>query len=120
MSTLLERMKRIMENENIKPRQLTAELGISNSSFTDWGKGKGSPSVAVLTKFATYFHVSLDYLVFGKEQALNPLDTSSSKDKELITKFHSLSPECQTQLMCYIDGMMAATTSTLETTHEEV
>lgn len=114
MSTLLDRMKGIMENENIKPRQLTAELGISNSSFTDWGKGKGNPSVAVLTKFATRFHVSLDYLVFGEEPTLNSLDSSSKKDLELINKFHSLTPEYQSQLIGYIDGMLAAMNSSSE------
>ena len=105
MSTLLERMKTIMDNEGIKPKQLTTELGISGSSFTDWSKGKGSPSVQVLSKFSQYFNVSLDYLVFGETKTL---EFSNSKDKELLTKFHSLTPECQLKLLGYIDGMLAA------------
>ena len=59
--TLLDRMISLMDEEGINARQLTEQLGISNSSFTDWKKGKGSPSVAVLSKFATRFNVSLDY-----------------------------------------------------------
>lgn len=107
MSALLDRMKTIMDNEGIKPRQLTAELGISNSSFTDWGKGKGSPSVDALTKFADYFHVSLDYLVRGEENSIKTLDFSNPLDAELLDKFHSLTPECQLKLLGYIDGMLA-------------
>lgn len=107
MSALLDRMKAIMENEGIKPKQLTEELGISNSSFTDWSKGKGSPSVIVLTKFASYFHVSLDYLVFGDEFNQGSLEYSNSTDREVIVKFHSLPPEYQLKLLGYIDGMLA-------------
>lgn len=109
MSALLDRMKDIMAKEGIKPKQVAAELGISNSSFTDWNKGKGSPSVNALTKFADYFHVSLDYLVRGEEFS-NPqtLDFSNLKDRELLEKFHKLTPELQLKLLGYIDGMLTA------------
>ena len=109
MSTLLNRMKSIMEKEGIKPKQLTEEFGISNSSFTDWSKGKGNPSVAVLAKFATRFNVSLDYLVFGKDSSEESLEFSNPEDKTLLAKFHSLPIDSQLKLLGYIDGMLAAT-----------
>lgn len=112
MSSLLNRMKAIMENEGIKPKQLTEELGISNSSFTDWGKGKGTPSVVVLSKFATYFNVSLDYLVFGDIPSKDSLEFSNTADRELVVKFHSLPPECQQKLLGYVDGMLAVSKHT--------
>lgn len=107
MSALLDRMKAIMEKEGIKAKQLTAELGISNSSFTDWNKGKGSPSVDALTKFADYFHVSLDYLVRGEEmKAVNILDFSNPMDAELLNKFHQLPTDLQGKVIGYIEGML--------------
>lgn len=106
MSTLLERMKSLMDQNGIKPSQMTTILGISNSSFTDWGKGKGTPSVVALTKFADYFNVSLDYLVRGYEFHSSSLEFSNSFDQELIDKFHSLSPEYQQKLLGYADGML--------------
>ena len=115
MSTLLGRMRAIMDEAEIKPSRLTAELGISASSFTDWGKGKGSPSVSILAKFAEYFNVSLDYLVFGKEPGCVIMENSNSKktehcndsDKELLEKYHALPTEYQIKLLGYIDGMSA-------------
>lgn len=108
MSTLLDRMKDIISKEGLKPKQVTAVLGISNSSFTDWSKGKGSPSINTLAKFADYFHVSLDYLVHGEDFSDSRiLDFSNQKDKELLEKFHQLNPELQAKLLCYIDGMLA-------------
>ena len=108
MSALLDRMKDIMEKEGIKQKQVAAELGLYNSSFTDWSKGKGSPSVNALTKFADRFHVSLDYLVRGEEFSnVKRLDFSNPQDKELLEKFHMLTPELQTKLLGYIEGMLA-------------
>lgn len=120
MSMLLDRMRAIMEKEGIKPKQLTEEFGISNSSFTDWGKGKGTPSVAVLAKFSDRFNVSIDYLVRGDEVNLPCLEFSNAsgqesvftanslplQDQELLDKFHSLPPEYQSKLIGYIDGML--------------
>lgn len=106
MSTLLDRMKLIMEEHNVKPKQVTDELSVSVSSFTDWGKGKGTPSVAFLSKFATRFNVSLDYLVFGTNN--KKLEFSNPKTEELVKKFNSLTPEYQTQLIGYIDGILSA------------
>ena len=109
MSTLLDRMKELMKQSGIKPKQLTAELGISNSSFTDWSKGKGSPSLDTVRKFADYFHVSIDYLVNGVEfSSHKTLEFSNPMDKELLEKFHNLTPELREKLIGYVDGMLAA------------
>ena len=106
---VLDRMKAIMKKNDINAKQLTKELGISNSSFTDWGKGKGFPSVETLTKFADYFHVSLDYLVYGRERfVLKQLDFSSQDEKELLEKFHILPQEHQAKLFGYIEGLLAS------------
>ena len=67
MSDLLERVYRLMSKHDIKPTQLAKQLGMSTSTFTDWSKGKGSPSLKAVMQFAEYFDVSLDYLVYGKE-----------------------------------------------------
>lgn len=114
MSALLDRIKDLMNQSGIKAKQLTAELGISNSSFTDWGKGKGSPSLDTVAKISDYFHVSIDYLVHGEEfcqtsehTSLKTLDFSNPLDKELLDKFHCLTPELQGKLMGYVDGMLA-------------
>lgn len=121
MSALLERIRELMKQSGVKAKQLTAELGISNSSFTDWGKGKGSPSLDTVAKISDYFHVSIDYLVRGVEFSgaqehteSKQLDFSNPIDKELLDKFHSLTPELQWKLMGYIDGMLAMMPKTEE------
>ena len=102
MNTLLGRMLRIIEDADLRPSQVSAILGLSNSAFTDWGKGKSSPSLSAVVKFADYFNVSIDYLVHGCD-----FDANNS-DKELLTKFHSLSSNHQAKVIGYIDGLTDA------------
>lgn len=109
MSGLLERVKELMKESGITAKQLTKELSISSSSFTDWGKGKGSPSLETVVKFSNYFKVSIDWLVNGKEfQQADVLEYSNQKEETLIVKFRSLTPDLQEKLIVYADGMLAA------------
>lgn len=109
MSGLLERIYQLMNKQGIKPTNLAKQLGLSTSTFTDWSKGKGSPSLKAVMQFSDYFNVSLDYLVYGKEDSpSNVLELSNQSDRELLDKFHSLTPELQGKLLSYADGMLAA------------
>ena len=105
MHEMIDRMKIIIKQNGLNAKQVTIMLGISSSSFTDWGKGKGTPSVATLTKFADYFHVSLDYLVRGDNGNIKTLDISNSMDKDLLDKFHMLTPDLQQKVLGYVEAM---------------
>lgn len=109
MSDLLKRIYQLMNKQDIKPTQLAKQLGMSTSTFTDWGKGKGSPSLKAVMQFAEYFNVSLDYLVYGKEQQhQNIVEISNPEDDALLESFHKLSPELRSKVTSYIEGMLAA------------
>lgn len=111
MSDLLKRVYDLMEKAEIKPTQLAKALGMSTSTFSDWSKGKGSPSLKAVIQFAEYFDVSIDYLVYGKDHAApstSVLEFSSSEDEELLKKFHLLTPELRQKAVGYIEGMVSA------------
>lgn len=52
---------------NVKPNNVTKELGLSTATATDWKKGR-IPRDVTLHKLADYFGVTVDYLL-GKENA---------------------------------------------------
>ena len=109
--TIVNRLLKLMDEQNLKPAQITRELGISGSSFTDWKKGKGSPSLDVIVKFADYFDVSLDYIVRGedfKSPAGESLEISNQKERQCLKKFRKLTPILQDKLLLYAAGMIAA------------
>lgn len=113
ITMILERLFELIETAGTTPSAVTKELGISISSFTDWKKGKGKPSIETLIKLADYFDVSLDWLVLGKEKPIT-LDLSNSSDASFLSKLHLLSPSLQDRLLVYMDGMLAAQASSEE------
>lgn len=110
--TIVDRLIALMDERNLKPAQITRELSISGSSFTDWKKGKGSPSLEVVVKFADYFNVSLDYIVRGEDfkspHSDNALEVSNIRERNCLKKFRKLTPILQDKLLVYADGMIAA------------
>ena len=112
METMIDRFYLLMSEKNMKPAQAARELGISGSAFTEWKTGRTKPTLDIAIKFADYFHVSLDYLVFGDESCFfNPDDkvlALNNKEQACIKKFRRLSPVLQDRLLIFADGMIAA------------
>lgn len=112
METMIDRFYSLMDEKNMKAAQTAREVGISPSAFTDWKTGKTKPTLDIVIKFANYFHVSLDYLVFGDEfRFSNPDDkvlALSHKEQACIKKFRRLNPVLQDRLLIFADGMIAA------------
>lgn len=63
---LYQRIKDLCAERGISIRQLEFELGFGNASIKKW-KDSTSPSVDKVMKIASYFDVSLDYLLGRSE-----------------------------------------------------
>lgn len=61
-STLYNRIKSLCQKNGITITQLESTLGFGSSSIKKWEK-TSSPSVDKIMKVASYFNVSLDYLM---------------------------------------------------------
>ncbi len=61
-SILYQRIKSLCEQKRISIAKLESELGFGNSSIKKWGN-TSSPSVDKIIKVASYFDVSVDYLL---------------------------------------------------------
>lgn len=61
-SILYQRIKGLCERNGISITKLESELGFGNSSIKKWER-MSSPSVDKIIKVATYFDVSVDYLL---------------------------------------------------------
>jgi transcriptional regulator with XRE-family HTH domain len=91
-----------MEQNNIKANKLCRDLELSESSITDWKKGKAIPSVKALDKIAKYFNVSLDWLITGEERC-QPLD---KEDTELLALYKKLNSLGKSNLIGYANGIL--------------
>ena len=60
---VVERIKYLMEAEDISQYALAKKLGISQSTICNWLNGKKEPSIESLWKLADYFGESVDYII---------------------------------------------------------
>lgn len=61
-SVLYQRIKTLCEKRSISIAKLESELGFGNSSIKKWER-VSSPSIDKIIKVASYFDVSVDYLL---------------------------------------------------------
>lgn len=61
MNNPTERIKALAKEKNIKLGELAREIGVNENIFSTW-KSK-NPSLETIAKIATYFGVSIDYLM---------------------------------------------------------
>ena len=77
------------------PSAVSIEIGLSKSTVNRWKKG-GNPTDATAAKIASYFNVSVAYLL-GKEEQKNPTtknDSGITKTKsDLIKRVMQMSDE---------------------------
>lgn len=61
---ILDRISLLLGNRDQK--ELTDYLGLKSAAFSEWKSGKSKSYKKYLIEIAEFFHVSIDYLVYGK------------------------------------------------------
>lgn len=82
--TLLDRVKLLCKERNVSQGKMEKEIGISNGASSKWKVS--SPSLEILQKLSTYFDVSVDYLMSGKDEPEKKEITITPKDERDISK----------------------------------
>ena len=74
--TVFERIEKLRKEKNISQGKLEKELGFSNGSISKWRTS--TPNPERLQKLATYFDVSIEYLMTGIDK--NGLSEKDNRD----------------------------------------
>ena len=69
-----ERLKELRKQAHLTQVELASKLGIVQSSYADWERGKKKPKQNNLVKIAQVLNVSVDYLVGNSEEKADELD----------------------------------------------
>lgn len=69
-----ERLKELRKQAHLTQVELASKLGIVQSSYADWERGKKKPTQDNLVKIAQVLNVSVDYLVGNSEEKADELD----------------------------------------------
>ncbi len=65
-----ERLKELRKQAHLTQVELAKRLGIGQSSYADWERGKKKPTQENLVKIAQVLNVSIDYLVGNSDENL--------------------------------------------------
>lgn len=83
-------LKRYIEKSGRSQREIAEEIGVGQSTFTDWVKGRIYPRMDKVEKLANYFGIKKSDLVedvnFGKSEI-------SDKEQEILDLFHKVPDE---------------------------
>ena len=79
-----ERLKELRKQAHLTQVELASKLGIVQSSYADWERGKKKPTQDNLVKIAQVLNVSVDYLVGNSEGKVDELDNI-----ELLVRMNS-------------------------------
>ena len=69
-----ERLKELRKQAHLTQVELAKRLGIGQSSYADWERGKKKPTQDNLVKISQVLNVSVDYLVGNSEEKSDDLD----------------------------------------------
>ena len=89
---MYEIYKQLRDARGVTDYAVAKACGIKQTTFTEWAKvadGAGStPKIEKLQKIASFFSVSLDYLVNGEnytgEEQMSPLLQAASENKNVM------------------------------------
>ena len=65
-----ERLKELRKQAHLTQVEIAGKLGIGQSSYADWERGKKKPTQENLVKIAHILNVSIDYLVGNSDENL--------------------------------------------------
>ncbi|WNS41044.1 helix-turn-helix domain-containing protein [Paenibacillus sp. MMS20-IR301] len=67
MQSIYERIETLIKRQGITKKHFCEQLSISTGNLGDWKRGKSTPGTHKLIEIAAFFHVSLDWLILGKQ-----------------------------------------------------
>ena len=101
MVTLYERLSDLCEGKGVKGGRMCTDLGFSKSLMTDLKSGrKKTVNAETAQKIASYFGVSVGYLLGEEEQKENPAKNDGiSEKRQALIDFAKSVPEDKAELV---------------------
>lgn len=64
---MYERYVKLREEKGVTDYRVSADTGVTKSTFTDWKNGRSKPKMDKLKLIADYFNVPLEYFLSKEE-----------------------------------------------------
>jgi len=87
---MYEIFEQLLQKYGISAYKVSKETGITQSTLSDWKRGRSTPKTDTMKKIADYFGVTVNYLMTGEDA---PDD--SARNPELSNVYFSLAKEAE-------------------------
>lgn len=82
---MYEIFEQLLQKYGVSAYKVSKSTGVTQSTLSDWKRGRSTPKSENMKKLADYFGVSIDYLMTGKEpeekeSQLKPRDEKDIKE----------------------------------------
>lgn len=79
---MYEIFEKLLQEHGVTAYRVAKEAGVTQSTLSDWKRGKSTPKTENMKKIADYFGVTIDYLMTGKdyEEKESQLTNRDKKD----------------------------------------
>lgn len=83
---MYEIFEQLLQKFGVTAYKVSKETGITQSTLSDWKRGRSTPKTGNMKKIADYFGVSVEYLMTGKEEPKEKAPELTLKDERDIAK----------------------------------
>lgn len=83
---MYEIFEQLLQKYGVTAYKISKETGITQSTLSDWKRGRSTPKSDNMKKIADFFGVTIDYLMTGKDEPEKKETALTSKDERDITK----------------------------------
>ena len=100
----MKNLIKLRKDLKLTQSEIAEKIGITQSGYSAYEKGKSYPEATILIKLADFFQVSTDLIL---ERSYNGINFGELRDyhyKEIEKIGHLTETQCE-KLLSYIDGM---------------
>lgn len=93
--------EQLLQKYGVSAYKVSKETGITQSTLSDWKRGRSTPKSDNMKKIADYFGVTIDYLMTGIEEPPEKESPLTKRDEKEINDILS-----NTELLLQQEGLM--------------
>lgn len=83
---MYEIFEQLLQKNGVTAYKVSKETGVTQSTLSDWKRGRSTPKSDNMKKIADYFGVSVDYLMTGKDEPKQKAPELTARDERDIAK----------------------------------
>lgn len=110
---MYEIFEQLLQGFGVSAYKVAKETGVTQSTLSDWKRGRSTPKAENMKKLADYFGVSVDYLMTGEEKEGGEKYYLNDETAEMAQKIFE-----NKNLRVLFDAAQDATPEDLKTTYD--